>query len=355
MLKIKIPEIEKHRNETTFRPYLQVQKYFNDISVEFVFGDTNKYDMLWIGQASFSDKKLLLNESVTTGIKYLKQFDGQDFILFDGQDSASLIGTFDVFKESSAKIMLKNTMYRNNKRYVAPSPMGRSYWVADEFDEFVNTNYSIDENHCSRLNDVYLSGANWLSTVYPTFLGIPASEKDIDVFAMFQFPARENFEFGIRTNTFYTRHRQRCIDELKKLTNLKIVTVESEGYVDRQKYYNLLKRSKIVVAPFGYGEIAPRDIESASVGATLIKPLMSHIRTIPDVYVDNETYVPVNWDYRDLTDKIEMILSCPNLPDNWKPIYHHTNLRDKFLKECTAEKLVTYIHQIISNIPGYGI
>ena len=35
MIKIKILELEKHRNETTFRPFIHAQNYLNEIGIEF--------------------------------------------------------------------------------------------------------------------------------------------------------------------------------------------------------------------------------------------------------------------------------------------------------------------------------
>ena len=73
--------------------------------------------------------------------------------------------------------------------------------------------------------------------------------------------------------------------------------------VNREEYYLEMTRSKICVSPFGYGEICWRDFEALICGCLLIKPDMSHIETLPNIFKAHETYVPVSWDYSDLEEK----------------------------------------------------
>lgn len=70
--------------------------------------------------------------------------------------------------------------------------------------------------------------------------------------------------------------------------------------VPQEKYYEEMLRSRICVSPFGFGEICWRDFEAILCGCLLVKPDMGHVRTLPDVFVPGQTYVPVRWDYADL-------------------------------------------------------
>ena len=74
MIKIKLMELEKHRNETTFRPFIHAQNYLNEIGIEFTDGDS--YDYAWVGQASIIDKKKSLKESVENGLEFLSKISG---------------------------------------------------------------------------------------------------------------------------------------------------------------------------------------------------------------------------------------------------------------------------------------
>ena len=93
-MKIKILELEKHRNETTFRPYINAINTFKEYGIEFV---NDNPDIYWVGQASVVDKKVSLQESVDNGCRFVEKLDAP-YILFDGQDSSSLMGVWDVFR-----------------------------------------------------------------------------------------------------------------------------------------------------------------------------------------------------------------------------------------------------------------
>jgi hypothetical protein len=77
------------------------------------------------------------------------------------------------------------------------------------------------------------------------------------------------------------------------------------GLVPQGKYYRELANSKIVLSPFGWGEVCFRDFEAILAGALLFKPDMSHLVTWPNVYLPYETYVPLKWDGSDLLEKAE--------------------------------------------------
>ena len=63
MVKVKIYELEKHRNETTFRPLLFAREIFREVGIEFVKdGDA---DFAFVGHASFVNKKIRLLSCTT--------------------------------------------------------------------------------------------------------------------------------------------------------------------------------------------------------------------------------------------------------------------------------------------------
>lgn len=79
--------------------------------------------------------------------------------------------------------------------------------------------------------------------------------------------------------------------------------------VGQQIYYDEMRRSRICVSPFGYGEVCWRDFETVLMGSLLVKPDMGHVRTEPDIFVPGETYVPVRWDFSDLAETCEYYLA----------------------------------------------
>ena len=109
--------------------------------------------------------------------------------------------------------------------------------------------------------------------------------------------------------TTEARLRSIVVPKLEPLRDRRQVIVSvPTNRVPREQYYDELLRSRICVSPFGYGEVCGRDTEAILGGCLLVKPDMSHIRSLPDFYVSGETYVPVRWDYADLAETCEYYL-----------------------------------------------
>jgi len=338
MIKIKLYELDKHRNECAFRPYLWAQNVLRDVGIEFTQGDS--YDYAWIAQASFLNKKVSLQESVDTGLEFLSKITG-DYMLLDGQDSTSLIGAYEVFKESDALLLLKNSLLKDRSLYKQGWQLGRYYWgpgdyKLDDFDQYSNR--------------IVLSGTNWLTTHWA---GINVQwydyscVKEYDVSAMFQYPSLTlSHEHGLIQSDYYDKFRKPSIDILNK-SNYNIAKLVQGKRVSSEEYYKKLINSKIIFAPFGYGEMAPRDLEAAMFGAILIKPDMSYIDTCLDPFIDNETYIACKHDFSDLQNKIEMILGNYN---NYRYIIE--NARKKFSELYKPENIALHVYKLFENLDG---
>lgn len=341
MIKIKLHELEIHRNECTFRPYLQAQNSLREIGIEFTTGDS--YDYAWIGQASITNKTVSLQESIEQGLEFLSNITG-DYMIVDGQDSASLIGVYDVFKESSALLLLKNSLYSDINDYRIPSSNGRIYWGTGDL------NYSINDLD-KYIDKIKLSGVNWLSTVnINTWEPIPL-DKLYDVAALFSYPHTADFyEYKSHQRIYYDRHRKLCVDEVNKL-NCKVIKLKKGERIPFFEYQNNMRNSKIIIAPFGCGEMAPRDIEVAQVGSILLKPLMDYLTTQPNIFVNGETYIACNHDYSDLMDKVEYILS------NYKELssYLIPNIRKKIIESLNPNNVAIHLHKIISTLKNVEV
>ena len=122
--------------------------------------------------------------------------------------------------------------------------------------------------------------------------------------------------------------------------------VEERDRVSLEEYHQKMFNSKIVFAPFGYGEMAPRDLEAAMYGSILLKPDMGYIDTNPNVFVNDETYIACKYDWSDVEDKIDYILS------NYKELqpYLVENMRKRFSEEYSYEKLVLHVYNIFKNM-----
>ena len=113
---------------------------------------------------------------------------------------------------------------------------------------------------------------------------------------------------GPDNGSSYRHMREHALRSLQPLTDLEVV---SEGRVDRKRYMAELRKSKLCFSPFGYGELCWRDIEAILTGAVLVKPDMSHLETLPDLYEPGVTYLPVRWDFADVADVVRAVLTDP--------------------------------------------
>ncbi|RPJ09225.1 MAG: glycosyltransferase family 1 protein [Spirochaetaceae bacterium] len=97
-------------------------------------------------------------------------------------------------------------------------------------------------------------------------------------------------------------HRNIMLDKIRD--NPRFLT----GKVPQNQYNKEIKNCKITLSPFGWGEVCFRDFEAVLNGSLLLKPEMGHLETWPDIFVPYETYVPFDWDGKDLVQKGEYYL-----------------------------------------------
>ncbi|PVY36663.1 hypothetical protein [Pontibacter virosus] len=97
--------------------------------------------------------------------------------------------------------------------------------------------------------------------------------------------------------------RQVLLDTCKK--NNKVIS----GKISQKAYNEEIKNVASVLSPFGWGEVCFRDFEAVFNGALLIKPNMDILETWPNIYLHDQTYIPIDWDGSDLLETIENVTS----------------------------------------------
>jgi hypothetical protein len=348
MIKIKFIEPFKHRNETTFRPLLTIPYHeYTEAGLKVV--NDNSYDIAIVGQSSFTNKNEFLHDSIINGIDFVNKIDG-DVILYDGQDSHSLIGTWGVFKNSKAEIMLKNTLLRDKMDYTVPSPNGRNYWKKESLSE--EFYISEEDVNSEKFQKILLSGTTWLNTInYER--NIHSIEKDIDIFAMFSHNTLPNFEYKKNIAPHYNQHRKNVLDKLSKLNGKFKILISNDTKISERQYYELLTRSKVVIAPFGYGEIAPRDLIGNMYGSVIFKPEMTYLNNPVYKLHNKQTYVPFL--YSDscmmLNEHIHIVLSEYN--DYRENLCN--SFCDEFEKTNADEQILTTLINNISQMKNYNV
>lgn len=127
----------------------------------------------------------------------------------------------------------------------------------------------------------------------------------------------------------YSMQRKYLIEQLKSISayNTNVITGSP---IPKKDYLKEVNDSKVIISPFGWGEVCYRDFESIIGGSLLLKPSMSHINTYPNVYVNDYSYVEIDWNFSDL-EKILSKIDC-NFSDYHKIIINGQNI----LKEAQS-------------------
>lgn len=125
----------------------------------------------------------------------------------------------------------------------------------------------------------------------------------------------------------YLRQLSEPLDPLVEKYNVLVPT----ELVSQEEYDSEMANSKICISPFGYGEICWRDFESVLWGCLMIKQEMGHIKTVPNIYIPYETYVPVKWDFSDLAEKCEYYLE--NSEERTRIVNNAYSTLSKFYEE----------------------
>jgi hypothetical protein len=127
-----------------------------------------------------------------------------------------------------------------------------------------------------------------------------------------QTPLSQKKNFGVHARLgakglpWYQAMREHALLACESFNSEGVVTSES---VSNHRYMRELAQSRICFSPFGYGEVCWRDYEAIMCGTLLLKPDMSHVQTEPDIFIPYETYVPLAWDFSDLSEKVDYYLA----------------------------------------------
>ena len=337
MIKIKILNQTKGRNEPTFRPFQFIKNNLMEYSIEITNSDD--YDFLFIGMADFHDMSMTLEDSVDWGLNNIERLSqGGDYFLFDGFDSTSMLGSYEVFEKSNAIYLFKNQLLNNKDCYKNVYAYGK-WWFGTG--SGLDVSYDIPDEIWSRIK---LSGFN-LGSQLPDFHNHYkiSDSKTNDVCAIYQgnhppAPFNQVVAPGIQ----YTNHRSGAWDVMKEISDKCLIL---KGRLPKDQYLSELRKSNLALSPFGQGEICYRDFELMQFGSLMIKPDMSLINTYPNPYIKNETYVSVKHDWSDLNETIENVL------DNYKD-YHYIidRFREEFKIGYTVQNMCLHWYNIFSNL-----
>tara|TARA_Y100001963_G_scaffold126032_1_gene178160 strand:+ start:4428 stop:5453 length:1026 start_codon:yes stop_codon:yes gene_type:complete len=297
MIKVKVINPTIDRNEPTFRLMMYCKDLLREYGIDIT--ESNDFDYMFIGMNDFINKKLSLKESIEWGSENVEKLSqGGEYFLFDGSDSTSLMGGIEVMRNTNPTYYVKNQLLQKEK-YKVPSNFGRWFWGNGEFD----LSYDITEDEWDKIK---LSGWNLghLQThLFRDRINPINTNKLYDVCAIYQAEHRENYEHNNRNDIPYTKHRKGAWEVLDKKY------ISKKDKLPFQEYWEYLYNSRVCISPFGMGEVCFRDFESIATNTILIKPNMDIVITEPNIYIDKKTYFGVEYDWSNLNEVIDEVLS----------------------------------------------
>ena len=337
MIKIKILNPTTHRNEPTFRPFFFIKEMLKDYSIEIT--ESDDCDFLFVGMEDFYSKNKSIEESTDLGLENLHKItEGGDYFLFDGQDSTSIMGAYEVFEQSDSIYLFKNQTLKSRKEYKVPYYVNKWFFGKDME---MGMSYDIPKSKWDRIK---LTGWN-LGTLLPHYKEFQPinKQKNIDLCAIYSSDHGRSEEHKFRNDMSYIEHRKSAWNMLND-NDMKGFDIRTSK-LPFEEYIGILYNSKFSLSPFGMGEICFRDFECMQFGTTIIKPDMSMIRTKPNIYVGDETYIKVDYHWKDLKEKLKEVLG-----NFEKYSYIINNFRERYKKEYTQENLCLHWYNIFKNL-----
>jgi hypothetical protein len=336
MIKIKIQNPNIDRNIPTFYPFLRFRDLLREYSIEIT--DSDDFDYLFVGMHDFINKQIPLKDSIEYGLENLSKISG-DYFLFDGSDSTSLMGAYEVLKESDAIYLFKNQKLKNRSDYKVPYAFNKFFYgIGSKID----LSYDISKDDWNRIKFSHINLGFWMDNNYSNHMS-SSKNKDIDLCAIFNAVQPENRDHGIRNDLLYTEHRTSLWKKIKPLTTKYNTITEKLPF---NEYIKNLHNSKISLSPYGQGEFCFRDLESMVVGTLILKPSHEMVDTLPNLMIDDETFISCKYDWSDLEEKIEYVLS--NFDRLNKDINYR--IREVFNKNFNDHKFCKYYYDMFKNL-----
>lgn len=126
----------------------------------------------------------------------------------------------------------------------------------------------------------------------------------------------------IKERGIIDHHRRWCVDAMTKIPSAVVATGDRKRYpIYTGMYRQWLRRSKIAVCTWGFGEGTERDFVGPLNGCTIIRP-----RTDYCTEVDLPSHITCEPDFSDLAEKVELALS------QWPNTEARVELREHLLQ-----------------------
>lgn len=146
--------------------------------------------------------------------------------------------------------------------------------------------------------------------------------------------------FAGRIGPYHTaieQHRLACCGALQALSGRLAVKVSPDRTMCRSSYDRMLMDTRVVVSPWGNGELCYRDIEAMLAGCVLVKPMPYELDTLGHVF-EPGTFVPCAHDWSDLETVVGRVV---DRWDEWRGVRRHN--RDRMIEQLEPESIARWV------------
>ena len=130
-----------------------------------------------------------------------------------------------------------------------------------------------------------------------------------------------------------TNHRKKAIQAIRGLKVRCTKDVSSSRKHVNNNYFDTIYNTKIIVSPWGCGEVCYRDFEALAAGCILIKPNTNFVESWPDIF-NKRHYIACRPDFSDLNEKVTWVLS------HWKSLQDMRLGNRKLLEDVRQPKVL---------------
>ncbi len=256
------------------------------------------------------------NETIEE-IELMKE-DGAKIIYADISDSA---GVVHLKMLSAVHLYIKNQIYKDKALYMKPLYGYRL------FSDYVHHHHDIRDAHEAyseapkdkkQLDKIHVGWNSGLSNHGMLGYYLQFFIEKLNPYFPLVYPNKKKYNYDTRKNDlqarFNTNYNRNSVAYLRKIIEKHISSKYHVGETKKLKrfsYFRELCTTKIILSPFGLGEITLKDFEVFITGGVLVKPDMSHMQTWPNFYIENETVIFHQWDLLDFDDKLDDLLCNP--------------------------------------------
>lgn len=260
-------------------------------------------------------------------------------------DTSDSSGTLDEEVVPLVDGYYKKQLLENRKRYLEPIRGERPYTApyyedAESCTDIPDTSplANIEERDLSKLGvfwniglDIQFPGLGTVFASLPFGIAISLPWYKMSGLSVLWPPTDKS-----RPNNLTGRFRIEYDNDAIEAHRRKMKRIAGRHYrnerIGKFEYWRELRKSKVVLSPFGWGEICRRDFEGFLNGCLVLKPSMEHLATWPPLYEEGETYLPVQWDMSDMKEKIQIAL------DDWDTVREVAETGQNRYRDFTVEE-----------------